>query len=137
MTVRVVELAESLQKAREGLVYAREEEKLHLRRNLHDGITPTLTGSRFLAASIQRDAGIPSPNTLKELVEGLGTAIEAVSRVVDDLRPPELDAGLDAAIRALAGDFSHGKTAIQVDPCVDLLLPRPSRSLYIAWRPRR
>jgi signal transduction histidine kinase len=40
-------LLEDLQASRERLVAAREEERLRLRRDLHDGIGPTLAGIRL------------------------------------------------------------------------------------------
>ncbi len=87
-------LSADLQGSRERLVVAREEERRRLRRDLHDGLGPTLTGVA-LAADAATNFLDASPARTRELLQSLRrdtrTAIADVRRLVDDLRPPALD----------------------------------------------
>jgi two-component system NarL family sensor kinase len=89
-----VRLAEDLQRARERLVLAREEERRRLRRDLHDGVGSALAGLA-LRAGTARHSLPEHPVEAREHVTGLEAGIrEAVAdirRIVDDLRPPALD----------------------------------------------
>lgn len=92
--VRAVALAADLQRSREGLVLAREEERRRLRADLHDGLGPALTG-----IAMQLDAAqalqTTDPERSRALVgrgaEEARAAILDVRRVVDALRPAALD----------------------------------------------
>lgn len=91
------------QASRERIVAAREEERLRLHRDLHDGLGPALTGAAFKADAAQNLVG-GSPERAAELMSSLRadlrTAIEDVRRVVYGLRPPALDElGLPGALR--------------------------------------
>src|SRR5918995_2990332 len=54
VAVRAVRLTSDLQHSRERLVTTREEERRRLRRDLHDGIGPTLTGLNVQAGVLRR-----------------------------------------------------------------------------------
>ena len=64
VAVHATSLSSELQASRERLVAAREEERRRLRRDLHDGLGPTLTGVAFTAdaaanlVSVDADAGV-------------------------------------------------------------------------------
>lgn len=103
-------LAAQLQHAREDLVLSREDERRRLRRELHDGVGPTLAGiglgleaaDNALPADISRTQGLLSD--VRTDVAGL---IEDVRRVVDGLRPPLLDeVGLVGALTQRAKAFA-------------------------------
>jgi signal transduction histidine kinase len=103
-------LAAQLQHAREDLVLSREDERRRLRRELHDGVGPTLAGiglgleaaDNALPADISRTQGLLSD--VRTDVAGL---IEDVRRVVDGLRPPLLDeVGLVGALTQRANAFA-------------------------------
>jgi len=103
LAAHAVCLATDLQKARERLVLAREEERRRLRRDLHDGIGPTLASlsQRIDTAAhlISRDpeAAIAQLGTLKTQIK---STIADLRRVVYTLRPPVLDElGLISAIQ--------------------------------------
>ena len=99
--VLAVRLNAQLARSREQLVSAREEERRRLRRDLHDGLGPTLAaiGMQLAAASALLDR----PDELRalhaELQEQTRQALADIRRLVYDLRPPALDElGLGPAI---------------------------------------
>jgi signal transduction histidine kinase len=98
-----VRLSADLQRSRERLVTAREEERRRLRRDLHDGLGPQLAGLT-MTAEAARDAIAGDPAHARALLDGLieqtQEAVADVRRVVYGLRPPALDAiGLLGALR--------------------------------------
>jgi signal transduction histidine kinase len=94
-------LREQVQHARERLVLAREEERRRLRRDLHDGIGPTLAGLMLktrTAATLLPDGADRAAAQLREIGEEIRRTVTDVRRVVEGLRPPALDElGLVAA----------------------------------------
>ncbi len=103
---RTGRLAEELQDSRERLVTAREEERRRIRRDLHDGLGPALSGVVFQLESarlmVDRD-----PEAAKAQVVAtsrhLQDVVADVRRLVHDLRPPALDdLGLVGALRQQA-----------------------------------
>jgi len=87
-------LTRDLQRSRESLVIAREEERRRIRRDLHDGLGPALAGVAFgLDAARNTLARDPSAvdAELLELKKELQASIADVRRLVYDLRPPALD----------------------------------------------
>jgi signal transduction histidine kinase len=109
LAVNEVQLAAALRQSREALVVAREEERKRIRRDLHDGLGPTLVGvSMTLDAS--RDLLDADRARAEALLASSSArvqeAIADIRRLVDDLRPPALDTlGLTGAIRAAAQGF--------------------------------
>jgi signal transduction histidine kinase len=100
---RTLQLAADLQRSRERLVTAREEERRRLRRDLHDGIGPTLaslTHRLDLAADLMRGEPEAAVAMLAELKAQVRTTVGDIRRLVYALRPPALDDfGLIPAIR--------------------------------------
>lgn len=101
--VQAARLTLDLQRARERLVAAREEERRRLRRDLHDGLGPALASQVFMVDTIlkllEQDAGAVVP-LLRELKAQSQMAMGDVRRLVDGLRPPALDdLGLVGALR--------------------------------------
>ncbi|WP_344771976.1 sensor histidine kinase [Nocardioides panacisoli] len=103
---RTSRLAEEVQESRERLVTAREEERRRIRRDLHDGLGPALSGVVFQldAARMTVDA---DPERAKEqlatISDHVQTVVADVRRLVHDLRPPALDdRGLVGALRQQA-----------------------------------
>jgi signal transduction histidine kinase len=101
--------AVALRESRERLVHVREEERRRLRRDLHDGLGPVLTG-----AALTTDAALNSidrdPQKAKQLLGNaraeLTGAIEEIRRLVEDLRPPSIDElGLVGSIKQHAQRF--------------------------------
>ncbi len=106
VAVHATMTSRALQQSREQLVAAREEERLRLRRDLHDGLGPLLTGVALAAdasANLQRTAPADAADLLRGVRTDIRTAIAEVRRVVDDLRPPALDElGLTRALQSRA-----------------------------------
>ena len=101
-----------LQRARERLVAAREEERRRLRRDLHDGLGPALAGAA-LEVEAAENLLATDPDAAARLLEharlGMQTAVADVRRLVYDLRPPALDElGLVGALREHAQRLSAG-----------------------------
>lgn len=97
-----------LQRARERLVMAREEERRRLRHDLHDGVASTLVGARLLTrAALGVEAqGRPTREILTALDVDLANCSTEVRTLIDGLRPAVLDHGLESAIRLALGAAS-------------------------------
>ncbi|MFD0580392.1 sensor histidine kinase [Dactylosporangium darangshiense] len=104
VAARAVALTQALQASRQRLVAAREEERRRLRRDLHDGLGPTLAGIALGIDTARRAAGEgPSADLLATLRTATEEAVGDVRRIVYDLRPPILDElGLAGAVREQA-----------------------------------
>jgi two-component system NarL family sensor kinase len=94
VALHAVLLSQELQRSRERLVAAREEERRRLRRDLHDGLGPILTAVT-LKADAARSALATAPDRtdglLAELRGDANQAIGDLRRVIYDLRPAPLD----------------------------------------------
>jgi two-component system, NarL family, sensor kinase len=112
-----VALRRALDASRAGLVTAREEERRRLRRDLHDGLGPTLAGLTLgLDTARARSAGQPE---LQELLARLKAetqrAVTDVRRIVYGLRPPALDEfGLVGSLREEVGRLQYEAPALAV-----------------------
>ncbi len=106
VAAHAVRLADDLQRSRERLVLAREEERRRLRRDLHDGIGSALAGLALHAGNARKalpDHPDEAQRWVVPLEEGIRAAVADVRRIVDDLRPPALDElGLGGALRQRA-----------------------------------
>lgn len=92
-----------LREAHAATLRAREEERRRLRRDLHDDLSPTLSGLGLSAAAIARLArgGEDVAAASDELAVDVKAAVAQVRTLAYDLRPPVLDdLGLVAAIRS-------------------------------------
>jgi len=117
--VRIVQLMEDVKRTRERVVLAREEERQRLRRNLHDGIGPTLAALMFRSGALRKlvtDNPEQAVAQLGEYREQLQGVITEIRRVVYNLRPPALDEiGMLRAIREQASQFSVDDLQVTVD----------------------
>lgn len=95
--------AARLTRSLERVVLAREEERGRIRRDLHDGLGPTLAGVALqldVAKGLVRDDPARAETVLDNLVHLVKAGIGDVRRLIDDLRPPGLEQlGLVDAIR--------------------------------------
>jgi signal transduction histidine kinase len=114
-----VRLVHDLKRAREQMVFSREEERKLLRRNLHDTIGPTLA-SLHLQSSAVRKLVASDPTRAMALIDEMRLQIRSViadiRRVVENLRPPALDElGLLSAIEEQAKAFAVEGLQVYVD----------------------
>jgi two-component system NarL family sensor kinase len=119
VAVHATLLSSQLQASRERLVTAREEERRRLRRDLHDGLGPTLTGVA-LSADAATNLLATDPDRTRTLITGVSadvrTAIADVRRLVEDLRPPALDElGLLGALRQRAEHLVRTPLQLRLD----------------------
>jgi signal transduction histidine kinase len=118
VAAHAVRLTAALQRSREQLVLAREEERRRLRNDLHDGIGPQLAGLTMKIQTARlRLAHDPLADTLlSELVARTQDTVADIRRVVYDLRPPSLDElGLLSALRESAAQYqAHGYVGVQI-----------------------
>jgi signal transduction histidine kinase len=95
-------LTANLQKAREQLVTTREEERRRIRRDLHDGLGPSLAALRMeleAARNLVSSDIDSSADLLEDAKDEIDDILGNVRRIVYELRPPALDElGLVSAI---------------------------------------
>ncbi len=117
--VFAVRLQSELQTAREKLVIAREEERRRLRRDLHDGLGPSLASLPLKVDAaidlIEQDRQM-SVKLLRDVKTQAQDLVADVRRVVHDLRPPTLDEfGLVEALRGTIAQFRTHPNGIRID----------------------
>ena len=130
-TLRARALAADLQESREATVTAREEERRRLRRDLHDGLGPRLSGIAFTSDAVRnlvRTDPEAADALLKQLRADTTTAIEDIRRLVYAMRPPALDElGLVPALRQQATGLP-----VRVELVVPATLPALSAAVEVA-----
>lgn len=131
-----VRLTADLQRSRRDLVTAREEERRRLRRDLHDGLGPTLA-AHLLKIGSARELLAHDPQTtaqlLTQLEDGLEGTLEEIRRLVYDLRPPVLDQlGLVGAVQACAAEHERPSANGEKRPAVTVIAPDPLPTLPAA-----
>jgi len=106
-----VRATRELRRSRERIVTSREEERRRIRRDLHDGVGPALAGITLGLETAGRVAR-RDPDQASELLQDLrgdaADCVDEVRRIVADLRPPALDAGLTGALRHRADLLTAG-----------------------------
>lgn len=119
VAVSTVRLTADLQRSRERLVTAREEERRRLRRDLHDGLGAQLAGltvqTGVLRGLIGKDP-LAAEALAGELRDELRAAIADIRRLVHGLRPPALDElGLVGALQRVAERCSADGLHVEVE----------------------
>jgi signal transduction histidine kinase len=94
---------QDLRRSRERIITAREEERRRIRRDLHDGLGPTLAG-QMMELQFVRDRLRDDPDQVEDVLEHMlgevRKAITDIRALVDDLRPRILDQfGLVSALQ--------------------------------------
>jgi signal transduction histidine kinase len=119
-----IRASEQVQASRAALVTAREEERRRIRRDLHDGLGPSLASmklqltaaSRLLDAEPGRAAGL-----LGEVRDNMDETTADIRRLVYGLRPPLIDElGLITALRNHPSAHSGLTVTVEPDELPDL-----------------
>ncbi|MDQ3793410.1 MAG: sensor histidine kinase, partial [Actinomycetota bacterium] len=134
MTDEALRLSADLQRSRERLVEAREEERRRLRRDLHDGLGPQLS-SQALTIDAVRALMRRDPDAAEELLLDLKAeaqdAVTDIRRLVYGLRPPALDdLGLLGALRESAAQY--GAKGLRISLEAPESLPPLSAAVEVA-----
>jgi signal transduction histidine kinase len=138
LAVHATALSGQLRASRERVISAREEERRRLRRELHDGVGPTLTGLALAAdaaANLQTVDSQRTADLLQRVRSDARAALLDVRHVVDDLRPPSLDElGLLGALQQRADQLASGAdgTPLTVTLCAATPLPVLPAALEVA-----
>jgi signal transduction histidine kinase len=136
VAAHAVRLTADLQRSRERLVSAREEERRRLRRELHDGLGPTLA-SIALGLQLARDRDGRDPTThdalLGRLTEETRRCISEIRRLAYELRPPALDEfGLVPALREQAARLAGAANGLVVSMEASNELPALPAAVEVA-----
>jgi two-component system NarL family sensor kinase len=122
-------LTAELQASRLRILSTQEEERHRLRRELHDGLGPTLTGIAFgadAAANLVATDPAQANELLTTLRRDTRAALADVRRIVDDLRPRALDElGLVGALQQRAEQLAWRADGESVDVKLDVPAEMP------------
>jgi signal transduction histidine kinase len=124
VAAHAVRLSTDLQRSRERLVAAREEERRRLRRDLHDGLGPQLASQTLTIDAIRvhllHDTSA-ADRLLVQLKEQSQGAVTEIRRLVYGLRPPSLDdLGLVEALREETAICTRAGLAVRLQLDSDL-----------------
>jgi signal transduction histidine kinase len=114
------QLSEQLLASQLRLIRAGEEERRRIRRDLHDGLGPSLSGLGLkleAAAILMRKSPEQAAERLTQLKTEVQQNVSEIRRMVHDLRPPKLDdLGLVGALEELlkSAEQSGLKTYLEV-----------------------
>ncbi|MCV2489738.1 sensor histidine kinase [Geodermatophilus sp. YIM 151500] len=139
VAVQAVRLTGDLQRSRERLVIAREEERRRLRRTLHDDVGPALSSAVLKLGAVRRMLPPESPadDLLRVVREDVRTTVSGVRALAYDLRPPVLDQlGLVAAVTDAAERLAGAEDAgdLRVDVVATPLPALPAAVEVAAFR---
>ena len=131
-----VRLNRALQRSRERLVLAREEELRRLRRDLHDELGPALAALALRASRaadlIPEDAS-RARAMIRVVEQTLRTSVGSVRQLARNLRPPTLDElGLVAAIRERAEQLAAADSRLRVQVDAPEGMPQLSAACEVA-----
>jgi signal transduction histidine kinase len=132
--VHVVRLSADLQRSRQRIIAAREEERRRLRRDLHDGLGPSLAAHMLTVgsarASLQTNPDA-ADRLLEQLENNLETTLMDVRRLVHNLRPPILDQlGFAGAVEACTAEYAQNTLEITLE--MDAPLPPLPAAVEVA-----
>jgi signal transduction histidine kinase len=137
LTAELKHLTADLQQSRTQLITAREEERRRLRRDLHDGLGPTLASLTFkidAARNLLTQDSARADRLLEEVRDQTQETLAQIRRLVYNLRPPALDElGLLSALREQAASYQHQGLQILIE-APECLPPLPAAIEVAAYR---
>ena len=141
VALHATSLSRDVLRSRRQIVAAREEERRRLRRDLHDGLGPLLTGMGFQADAVSNVVH-DDPERAAALAQAIRTstdaALEDVRRLLYELRPLVLDdLGLVEAVRRHAQQLQRRAdgSPLTVTVCAPQPLPAlPAAVEVVAYR---
>lgn len=102
VAAHAIRTSEELRRAQHAIETAHVEERRRLRRDLHDGIAPTLASIRLKLTAFRRATG---DHAVDDVIDQVADTIREVRRIVDGLQPSVLeDLGLLPALEILVAD---------------------------------
>lgn len=134
--VYAAQLTHDLQRSRQQLVTAREEERRRIRRDLHDGLGPQLATLSLKVDAARNQLGqnpAATEQLLRELKGEIQHAISDIRRLVNELRPAALDQlGLVSALQEHIARQNGSLSITLVAP--EALPPLPAAIEVAAYR---
>jgi two-component system NarL family sensor kinase len=102
------EATERLRELARKVVSSQEEERLHLARELHDGISQVLVSAKLLLETTILTSDSSAPPTLERALDRLNQALREVRGISHNLRPAALDdLGLAVALKSMTSELSQ------------------------------
>jgi signal transduction histidine kinase len=107
LSVELNRQVDELDRSRARIAEAADEERRRIQRDLHDGAQQRLVtvgiGLRAIQGRLRTAGANGDADRVDGLVADLAATIEELRRLTDQLPPPQLDSGIAAAFRELAG----------------------------------
>ncbi|MEM5372562.1 AAA family ATPase [Paraburkholderia azotifigens] len=94
---------------------AREEERKHIAREMHDELGQHLTALRLRASVLRMQLGNDRPELVEQtqgLLSLVDETMQVVRSVIASLRPAALDTGIAAALEWLAAEFNRNSRTV-------------------------
>jgi signal transduction histidine kinase len=134
LEIEVAERTDQLTELARHLQTAREDERSHLARELHDELGALLTAAKLDVARLKSRLGAATPEIaerVQHLNDALNSGIALKRRIIEDLRPSSLsNLGLVAALEILIAEWS-GSTEIAVERALEPVTLRETGELTV------
>ncbi len=136
VVVRAQDLTEALEDERDRVLAATTSERDRLRRDLHDGLGPSLSGIGLGLEAVETAVGHGDSGTATDVLSVLRaetrTAVSEVRRILDDLRPSALDGTrlVDALTRYAATVSTRLPVLVEVHPDLHQIGPDLESAVY-------
>ncbi len=137
VVVRAQDLTEALEDERDRVLAATTSERDRLRRDLHDGLGPSLSGIGLGLEAVETAVGHGDSGTATDVLSVLRaetrTAVSEVRRILDDLRPSALDGArlVDALTRYAATVSTRLPVRVEVHPDLHRVDPDLESAVYL------
>ena len=134
LEIEVAQRTDQLTELARHLQTAREDERTHLARELHDELGALLTAAKLDVARLKSRLGTLTPEVaerVQHLNDALNSGIALKRRIIEDLRPSSLsNLGLVAALDILIREWSE-RSEVAVERALEPVTLRPTGELTI------